>query len=128
MWDSAADTYLKLLDRAVSGASNITEGVFECNIAHRRSVAVLCMLYKIMCNPMHRLSGVLPVPYVIVRVTQGALVTHRYTYAPLRCRTSQFRRTFIFLSVSHWIYLHDPVFDGVERAGFKSRATAFSLA
>ena len=28
-------------------------GVFECDFAHRRSVAVLCMLYKIMGNPMH---------------------------------------------------------------------------
>ena len=25
--------------------------MFECDLAHRRSVAVLCMLYKIMCNP-----------------------------------------------------------------------------
>ena len=41
---SAADTHLKLLDRAVSGARILTGGVFECNISHRRSVAVLCML------------------------------------------------------------------------------------
>ena len=27
--------HLKLLDRAVSGARFITEGVFECDIAHR---------------------------------------------------------------------------------------------
>ena len=26
--------------------------MFECDIAHRRSVAVLCMLYKIRCNPV----------------------------------------------------------------------------
>ena len=49
-WRSAADTHLKLLDRAVSGSRFLTEGVFECDIAHRRSVAVLCMLYKIRCN------------------------------------------------------------------------------
>ena len=28
-------------------------GVIECDIADRRSVAVLCMLYKIRCNPIH---------------------------------------------------------------------------
>ena len=50
VWCSAADTHLKLLDRAVSGAQFLTEGVFECDIAHRRSVAVLCMLYKIICS------------------------------------------------------------------------------
>ena len=43
---SAVDTHLKLLDRAVSCARFLT-GVFECDISHRRSVAVLCMLYKI---------------------------------------------------------------------------------
>ena len=41
VWCSAADTHLKLLDRALSGARFLTGGVFECEIAHRRSVAVL---------------------------------------------------------------------------------------
>ena len=85
---SAADTHLKLLDRAVSGARFLTGGMFECDIAHRRSVAVLCMVYKIRCNPVHPLNGALSVPYLPVRVTRGVLVAHRYTYAPPRCRTS----------------------------------------
>ena len=55
VWCSAADTHLKLLDRAVSGDRFLTEGVFECDIAHRRSVAVQCILYKIRCNPVHPL-------------------------------------------------------------------------
>ena len=45
-WCMAADSHLKLLDRVVSGASLLTGGVFECVLAHRRSVAVLCMLDK----------------------------------------------------------------------------------
>ena len=53
VWCSAADTHLKLLDRAVSGPQFLIGGVFECNISHRRSVAVLCMLYKIRCNLVH---------------------------------------------------------------------------
>ena len=52
VWCSAADAHLKLLDRVVSGARFISGGVFECDISHRRSVAVLCMLYKIRCNPV----------------------------------------------------------------------------
>ena len=60
VWCSAADTHLKLLDRAVSGAQFLTGGVFECDISHRRPVAVLCMLYKIRCNPVHPLNGALP--------------------------------------------------------------------
>ena len=34
-WCSTADTHLKLLDLAVSGSSFLTEGVLDCNIAHR---------------------------------------------------------------------------------------------
>ena len=69
--------------------------MFACDLGHRRSVSVLCMLYKIRCNSMHPLYGALPVPYVPVRVTRGAVISHRYTYAPPRCRTSQYRRTFV---------------------------------
>ena len=94
VWCSAADTHLKLLDRVVSGVRFLTVGVFECDIAHCRSVAILCMLYKIRCNSVHPLNGALPGPYVPVRVTRGALVAHRFTYALPRCRTSQYRRTF----------------------------------
>ena len=77
LWCSAADTHFKLLDRAVSGARFLTGGVFECDISHRRSVAVLCLLYKIRCIPVHPLDGALPGPYVPARVTLGALVAHR---------------------------------------------------
>ena len=52
VWCSGADTHLKLLDRVVGGAQFLTEGVFECDIAQRRSVAVVCMLNtaKLRCN------------------------------------------------------------------------------
>ena len=122
---SAADTHLRLLDHVVSGVSYLTGGVFECDLSLRRSVAVLCMLYKIRCNQMYLLPGALPVLYVPVRVTRGAEISHRYTYALPRCRTSQYSRTFIPLSVSLWNDLSHPVFDGVGLAGFKSRAKAF---
>ena len=32
----------KLLDHAVSGARFLTGGVLDCDIAHRRSVGILC--------------------------------------------------------------------------------------
>ena len=74
---------------------------------------------------MHPLNSALPGPYVPVWVT---LVTHRHTYAPPSCRTSQYSRTFIPLWMSLWNDLANPVFDGVGLAGFKSRANAFLLA
>ena len=127
VWCSAADTHLKLLDRAVS-ARFLTGGVFECDISRRRSVAVLCMLYKIRCNPVHPLNRDLPRPYVPARVTRGALVAHRYTYAPPSCKTLQYSRTFIPFSLSLWNDLASSVFDGVGLASFKSRANASLLA
>ena len=79
VWCSAADTHLRLLDRVVSGASFLTGGVFECDLAHRRFVAVLSMLYKIRSDPTHPLYGALPVPHVPVLVTRGAVIAHRFT-------------------------------------------------
>ena len=128
VWCSAADKHLELLDWAVSGARILTGGVFECDISHRRSVAVLCMLYKIRCNPVHPLNGALPGPYIIALVIRGALVEHRYTYAQPRSRTLQCSMTFINFSVSLWNDLASSVFDGVGLAGFKSRANVSLLA
>ena len=99
MWCSAADSHLKLLDRVVKSADFLAGGVLECNLAHRRSVAELCILFKIKSNPMHPLSGALPLPYVPAHVTRGALVAHKHSFAPPRCRTSQYRRSFVPLSV-----------------------------
>ena len=127
-WCSTADSHLKLLDRVVRSAGFLAGGVLECNLAHRRSVAELCMLFKIQSNPMHPLSGALLLPYVPACVTRGALVAHRHSFAPPRCRTSQYCRSFMPLSVSLWNDLSDPVFDGLGLAGFKSTANAFLLA
>ena len=127
VWCSAADSHLKLLDRVVRSSGFVASGVLECNLAHCRFVAELCKLFKIKSNPMHPLSDALPLPYVPARVTRGALVAHRYSFATPRCRTSQHRRSFEPLSVSLWNDLSDPVFDGVGLAGFNSRANAFLL-
>ena len=72
LWCSAADTHLKLLHRVVNGACFLAGGVLDCDLAHHRSVVVLCMLYKIRWYLMHQLYGTLPVPYVPVRDTRGS--------------------------------------------------------
>ena len=111
VWCSAADTHLRLLDRVVSGARFLTGGVFECDLR--------CGLHAVT-HSKHT--------YVSVRVTRGAVIAHRYTYAPPRCRTSQYRRTFIPWLLSLWNNLSDPGFDCVGLAGFKSSANVFLLA
>ena len=72
--------------------------------------------------------GILPAPYVPVRIARGAVIAHRYTYAPTHCRTLHYRRTFIVLSVSLGNDFGDPVFVGVRLAGFKSLSSAVLLA
>ena len=103
VWCSVADARLevfKLLDRAVSSALFVTGGVFVTLLIVDLLYAVLCILYKIRCNPMYPDNDLLPAPNVPVWVTRGAVVAHRYTYATPRCRTSQYRRTLVSLSVS----------------------------
>ena len=121
VWCSAAYTHLKLLHRVVSGACFLAGGVLNCDLSYRRSVAVLCMLYNIRCNPKHPLCSALTVPNVSVRVTRGDLIAHRYTFAPPRCRTSQYGRTFIlsqYLSGTIWLTPYLMVWDWrVSRAG-----------
>ena len=58
------------MDRVVSGTRFLTGSVFECDLAHHQPVTVLCMLYKIRCNPLHPLCGAVPVPHVPVWVTR----------------------------------------------------------
>ena len=43
VWCSAAHRHRRLLDPVVSGASFLTGGLFACDLAHRLSVAVLCI-------------------------------------------------------------------------------------
>ena len=66
VWCSVANTHIKLLYRVASGTRFLTGVVFACDITHRRSVAVLYMLYKVRCNPMHSLYGTLHMPCVLV--------------------------------------------------------------
>ena len=125
---SAADTHLKLLDCACSQwspvsnwgcvwvtllivdpwqycACCITSGVTRC-------ILLMVLYLDRMCQ-----CGL---------ITRGALVAHRDTYTPPRCRTTQYSRTFILLSVSLLKDFVDPVFDGVGLEGIKMRANAFN--
>ena len=118
---------LKYMDRAVSGARFLTGGVFECDIAHRRSVPILCMLYIIRSGvPVHPLNAWCSTCIVCASVgyTRCSGRESVYLCAP-RTRLSQYFSTFILLSVSLRDDLADPVFDSVGLVGFKSKANAF---
>ena len=99
----------------------------ECKIAHRRSVALLCMLFKIKTNPIHSLSRALLLPYKPARFTLMFCTRVQHSFAPPLCRTSRYYRTFVLFSVFLWNDIGYPVFDGVGLVGFKSRANTFPL-
>ena len=81
--------------------------IWVCHdIVHRRSVAVVFMLYKIMCNPMYPLYGALPGPYVPVRVI---LIRHiaakpRSTAEPLFPSQCLFGTTILTLYSMVWYW------------------------
>ena len=99
--------------------------IYTFCLYHFSLKCIIKNLYLFSDDP---LNGALPRLYVPARVTHGALVAHRYTYAQPRCRTLQYSRTFIPFSVSLWTDLAGSVFDGVGLAGFKSKANASLLA
>ena len=117
-----------ILDRAVSGERFLTGGVFECDIAHRRSVAVLCMLHNIRYNPMHPLYDALPGQYVPVRLHS---VPWSHIGVLMRHLAAEPRSTagLLFSSQcpSGTILLTPAVLDGARLAGFKSRANVFFI-
>ena len=91
-------TLIKLLDRVVSHACFLTECVWVWHCTSSICGSFMYVVQDQVC-PMHPLYAALSTwaVYVPVRVTLGALVAHRYTYALPRCRTSKYRRTFITL-------------------------------
>ena len=50
----------ELLDRVDRSTLFLAGGVLQIIVAHLRSVAMFCMLFKINSNQMHPLSGALP--------------------------------------------------------------------
>ena len=60
VWGSAANTHLALLDRIVGRCAYLMNDVVPCNLSNRRSVAGLCMLYKVRERVSHPLFACLP--------------------------------------------------------------------
>ena len=82
--------------------------MFECDLAHRRSVSVLCMLYKIRCTPLHPLYGALPVPYVPVWFTRGAVIDIGTLMRLLAADPRSIARLLFQFLISLWNDLSDP--------------------
>ena len=129
MWCSAADIHTLIrVVRVVSGDRLIIGDMFECDIAHCRSLAVLCILYIMRRNPMHPLYGALPILVCAREGYTGCFgLTLVYLYASSLQNLAVAQDFYSPFSIL-WNDLVDPVFDGVILAGFKSRANVSLLA
>ena len=98
VWGSAAHSHLALLDRIVNRCAHLmNDVVVPCKLNNRRSVAGLCMLYKVRERVSHPLFACLPAPYRSERFTRRADALNEFSIAfePVRYRTNQYSRSFI---------------------------------
>lgn len=122
LWRWVADIHLKLLNCVVSGASFLTVGLLECDIAHCWTVAELYQLYNrsdatrcILWLTLHLAAQYVPMP-----VTRGDLVSHWYAYAPPRST-----RTLLFLSQYHCKTILWPCIRWCLPGGFLEKGSCF---
>ena len=119
VWCSAADSHLKLLDRALNNIRFFLPNV-SVELAERRRLACLSMLYKIFHDSSHPLHSGLPPPFVHVRATRFALALNEFAFSAIRFNTNQFARCFLPSSCKVWNDLPNEVFDCPNYKVFKS--------
>ena len=84
---SATASHLCLLDRVVSMAVRLSNGLVVYDLKHRRRVTALCTFYKIYCIPDHALEAALPRVHIPARLTSVTASVHSRYLAVSRCRT-----------------------------------------
>ena len=127
VWSSAADTHLRLLDRIVRTVSALSNGQVQCDLDHRRSVAELCVFYKLFFNRNHPVKHLMPGPMLRRRETRRTVAAHEFALQPIACRTEQFGRCFIPRVSTLWNRLDGAVFGGLTLSSFKSRTNRLLL-
>ena len=87
---------------------------------NRRTVAGLCMLYKVRDRVCHPLFSYLPVLFQRDRLTQRTEALHEFALESVRHRTNQYARSFIPAIVDKWNNLDGSVFAGMGLSSFKT--------
>ena len=103
----------------------MTDHGISCNLSHRRNVATLSMLFKILERPDHPIGSYMPAPNVARHHTRYAAGRHSRVLDSVRSRTNQFSRSFIPASVALWNSLTDEVFAGGDVHDLKSKVNKF---
>ena len=89
---------------------SLCEGSGVGDLSHRRSVGLLSMLYKVCFNSVHPLGESLPARFVPSRVTRATEALHEHALVVPRCRTEQYKRSFLMSGVRLWNRLPSSVF------------------
>ena len=126
VWISAAESNLKLLDRAFNQIKFLLPNL-EIKLRHRRMVGSLSYFFKIMSNVNHPLHHHLPAPLQPTRATRHSVSLNDRSLSVNRCNTSQFSRCFIPASVRLWNTLPSEIVNSSNCETFKKRVNTFLL-
>ena len=123
VWSSAADSHLKLLDRALNNIRFFLPDI-SIDLEKRRRVGCLSLLFKIIHNSSHPLHASLPDPYIQVRPTRYALALNDQAFSVLNTHTNQFARCFVPSVCRLWNDLPNDTIHSADVGRFKSSIKA----
>ena len=127
VWISAAETHLNLVQRVFNSARFCTS--IGISLDHRRNVAALCVLFKILNNASHPMHSRIPEPIAPVRRTRRAMLMNtRALKSALSPNSVQFNRTFMPHTVELWNFLPQVIVDSASMDCFKRKANLHLLA
>ena len=124
VWSSAAESHLKLLDRALNNIRFFLPEL-SVDLEKRRNLACLSMIHKVLHNSEHPLHCYLPQFAMPIRMTRYAVRQNSRSFAINRCNTSQFSRCFLNSAVSCWNNLPNDVVLALQYDRFKTLAKKF---
>ena len=127
IWMSAADVHLNSLNRVFTSARFLTP--IGINLTHRRSVAAMCIFFKILKNSNHPMHSRLPGPVQQMRRTRRQLrMNSRALASALTPQSVQFNRTFVPYAVERWNFLPQITVDCQTMDHFKRKVNRDLLA
>ncbi len=121
VWSSAASCHLNALNRVLRQIQSLIP-TLNIDLEHRRSVATLCMFYKVFHNPHHPVNYLLPPPYVPTRFTRQAMLFNTKAFLAPKCNTNQYLRSFIPSNIVLWNRFPDHIVSTSILQTFKTGA------
>ena len=119
VWSSAADSHLKLLDRALNKVKFYVPDI-SLNLWRRRAVSCLSLLYKIYHDPKHMLHSSLYERFVPARPTRNVLRWNDLAFRIPTPRTEHFSRNVIHFNSGLWNILPNHVVYSEDLKHFKA--------